>query len=179
MAVKISGGAKMKKALDDLAKKVAKGGHVDVGYFDRSPDYKDGASMPQVAAWMEFGTRTAPARPFMRNTVAKHSNRWGEELEAALKRSDFDVKTALSDVGTVIENQICDEIAEGTFEPNKPLTNLLKWRFPKGDYTTEQFLKAVHDLKKGATARAGKPLVWSGRLLSEVASQVKDGPGES
>ncbi|KXV60290.1 hypothetical protein AD948_05935 [Acetobacter senegalensis] len=174
----MKGGDKLRKALADLSKKVEKGGHVDVGFFEDAT-YPDGTPVAQVASWMEFGTPTSRPRPFMRNTVAKHSDRWGEALEAALKDSDFDVKIALSAVGVIIESQIRDEIAEGEFEPNKPLTNLLKWRFPKGDYTTEQFLKAVHDLKKGATASSGKPLVWSGRMFQSVTHEVKDGPGES
>ncbi|GAN72113.1 hypothetical protein ASY01nite_13990 [Acetobacter syzygii] len=179
MAVKISGGDKMRAALEKLSQKVKSGATVEVGFFDKSQPYKKGASVPQVATWTEFGTATAPPRPFMRNTIANNSGDWGAELEVALKGADFDAKKALARVGMVIEGQIRDEIAALDAPPNAPLTNLLKDRFPTGSYTTEDFLKAVHDLKKGATAPPGKPLVWSGKLFRDVASQVKDGTDES
>jgi hypothetical protein len=56
------------------------------------------------------------------------------------------------------------------------LTNILKDRFPKGGYTKDEFLQAVKDLKHGATAPPGRPLVWSGDMLDAAAYDVKDGP---
>ncbi|NSL91710.1 HK97-gp10 family putative phage morphogenesis protein [Acetobacter syzygii] len=178
MAVKISGGDKMRAALEKLSQKVKSGAHVRVGFLE-GETYPDGTSVAQVAAWNEFGTLTADPRPFMRNTVTNNSGGWGIALGAALEETDFDAKKALNATGMIIAGQVRDEISALDTPPNAPLTNLLKDRFPTGDYTTEDFLKAVHDLKNGVTAPAAKPLVWSGRMRNSVKHEVKDGADES
>ncbi|GAN86346.1 HK97-gp10 family putative phage morphogenesis protein [Komagataeibacter intermedius] len=180
MAVNFNGGSKLKAALNKLSQKVKDGGHVRVGYLEGAK-YDDEKHTPvaQVAAWDEFGTPTAPPRPFMRDTIAKHSDQWGDGLGKALKATDYDVNRALAGVGSIIVGQIIDQIDEGSYQPNAPLTNLLKDRFPKGDYSTEDFLKAVHDLKNGADAPEGTPLNWSDRMRNSTAYEVKDGPDES
>ncbi|QHC34153.1 hypothetical protein [Komagataeibacter xylinus] len=178
MAVNFNGGSKLKAALEKLSQKVKDGGHVRVGFLE-GKSYPDGTPVAQVAAWNEFGTKTAPPRPFMRNTISAHSEQWGDALSAALKSTDYDAKKSLEVVGMVIEGQIRDEISNLNDPPNAPLTNLLKDRFPRGDYSTEDFLQAVHDLKNGETAPEGKPLVWSGLMRQDVSHEVKDGPDES
>ncbi|WP_010508406.1 hypothetical protein [Komagataeibacter europaeus] len=174
MAVNFNGGDKMKAALEKLSQKVRSGATLQAGYLEGAT-YPDGTPVAQVAAWDEFGTKTAAPRPFMRNTVAAHSGQWGAALGAALKQTDYDAKKSLNVVGMVIEGQIRDEISALNEPANAPLTNLLKDRFPMGGYTKDDFLQAVHDLENGATAPEGKPLVWSGRLRQDVSHEVKDG----
>ncbi|MBO1325349.1 hypothetical protein K2X14_11580 [Acetobacter sp. TBRC 12305] len=179
MAVKIKsvGGVGLQNALKQLQQKVGEGAHVRVGFLEGSAE----GDIPtaQIAAWNEFGTKTAPPRPFMRNTVAHNKDGWGKLLEASLKATGYQTNAALAMAGEKMVGQMQKEIT-ATGEPaNAPLTNLLKDRFPMGGYTTEDFLQAIKDLKKGATAPAGKPLVWSGNMLDSVASEVKGGPDES
>ena len=85
-----------------------------------------------------------------------------------------DVKAALAIIGQYMEGQVREQISSGVFEPNTETTNILKQRFPKGDYTFDDFLSAANDAKKGETATAGKPLVWSGKLLQSVTSVVNN-----
>ncbi|WP_438381477.1 hypothetical protein ABHV46_10825 [Asaia sp. BMEF1] len=169
----LRGGDKLRKALDDLAKKVARGGTVEAGVFEDAT-YPDGTPVAQVAQWDEFGTKSAPPRPFMRQTINDNQDKWGADLAKALQATDFDAEKALGIVGERIASQIRDTIREGDFAPNSDLTNLLKDRYPKGDYGTAEFLQAVADLKNGARGGGGKPLVWSGQLLNSIRSQVSD-----
>lgn len=172
--VKISGGGKLKAALANLSQKVKDGAHVRVGYLEGAT-YDDEKHTPvaQVAAWDEFGTATAPPRPFMRPTIAQHQDGWGKALGSALNQTDFDVDRALAGTGAIMASQIVDQIDATTSPANAPLTNLLKDRFPKGDYTRDDFLKAVHDLAAGAQAPLGQPLNWSGRMRNSVSYEVK------
>lgn len=169
----LRGGDKLRKALDDLAKKVARGGTVEAGVLEDAT-YPDGTPVAQVAQWNEFGTKSAPPRPFMRQTINDNQDKWGGDLAKALKATDYEAEKALGIVGERIASQIRDTIREGDFAPNSDLTNLLKDRYPKGDYGTAEFLKAVSDLKNGARGADGKPLVWSGQLLNSIRSQVSD-----
>lgn len=167
------GGDKLQKALNDLAKKVKRGGSVANGVFEDAT-YPDGTSVAQVAAWNEFGTPTAPPRPFMRTTINEHQDEWGADLGKILHATDYDVPRALALMGERIAGQIRETIANGSFAPNSDLTNLLKDRYPTGDYGTEEFLNAVSDLESGERGPDGKPLVWSGQLLNSIRSEVSD-----
>lgn len=163
-------GADILKRLTQTSTKLP---HVNVGFFD-TDQYPDGTYVAQVAYWNEFGTKGMPARPFMRQTIAAHKDEWGSKLGSALEYTGGDVKAALAIIGQYMEGQVREQISSGVFEPNTETTNILKQRFPKGDYTFDDFLSAANDAKKGETATAGKPLVWSGKLLQSVTSEVND-----
>ena len=174
MPMKSTGGPGWRAAIARLKKKVEDGAHVQVGFLE-GETYPDGTPVAQVASWNEFGTKTAPPRPFMRNTIANNKDKWPALMAAALKASDLDAKKAMAMCGEKMVAQMRDEIVSMDAPANAPLTNLLKDRFPTGDYTKDDFLQAVSDLEAGASAPAGKPLVWSGQLLRSVEYEVKDG----
>lgn len=95
---------------------------VKVGLFS-SARYPDGTPVTNVAAWNEFGTSRAPARPFMRNANA---NRIREPVRALLAaRLDghliVDHKLA-SQVGNVAKREYQQEIRELDRPPNAPAT---------------------------------------------------------
>lgn len=167
------GGDKLQKALNDLAKKVKRGGTVEVGVFEDAT-YPDGTSVARVAKWNEFGTKSTPPRPFMRQTINDKQGSWGNALGKALHVTDYDAGKALGIVGEHIAEQIRETIANGSFAPNSDLTNLLKDRYPKGGYGAEEFVKAASDLRSGKRGPDGKPLVWSGKLLNSIRSEVSD-----
>lgn len=171
-----------KKLSDSLSKgilarlsKVADGDpHVNVGFFDNA-EYPNGTNVATVAYWMEKGTKSSKPRPFMHKAIDDNQKVWKQTLFKALKDTDGNVSAALHMLGSEMMADIQEAISKGTFKPNSPLTNLLKDRYPSGDYTDEQFLKAVHDVKAGeVNAPPGKPLVWSGRLLQSVTFQVEE-----
>ncbi|QEO17850.1 HK97-gp10 family putative phage morphogenesis protein [Acetobacter vaccinii] len=177
MAVKIKsvGGVGLANALKQLQEKLGQGAHLRSGFLEDAT-YPDGTPVAQVAFWDEFGTKTAPPRPFMRNAIAHNKGEWGKLMEAALKATGYNVDQALALCGEKITDQVKEEIVSFSEPENAMLTNILKDRFPMGDYTKDDFLQAVRDLKDGATAPAGKPLVWSGVMLNSAAYDVKDGP---
>ncbi|MEE8663494.1 MAG: hypothetical protein SOH81_07935 [Acetobacter sp.] len=179
MALKSLRGKGWKAAIRDIERKAREGAHTRVGYLEGETSEND-ASLPlaQVAAWNEFGTKTAPARPFMRDTVANHKGEWAEKLAGIIKEYGYNTHQALDAMGAVIERQMGDQIAEGNYTKNSDITNLLKYRFPLNDYSTEDFLKAVRDVKNGKRAPEGTPLVWSGQLKNNIHHDVKDGPAD-
>lgn len=177
MAVKIKsvGGVGLQNALKQLQEKLGQGAHVRSGFLEGAT-YPDGTPVAQVAYWDEYGTKTAPSRPFMRTAIANNKGDWGRLMGAALKATGYNVDQALALVGDKITDQVKEEIVSFTAPENAMLTNILKDRFPKGGYTKDEFLQAVKDLKHGATAPPGKPLVWSGDMLDAAAYDVKNGP---
>lgn len=48
---------------------------LQVGWFS-SANYTDSLPVSQVAFWQEFGTKTAPPRPFFRPAVAENKSKW-------------------------------------------------------------------------------------------------------
>ena len=65
----ISGGDKLQRALDRIAKNLSKAASVEIGFAENAT-YPDGTSVALVAALNEFGTGKIPPRPFFRNMVA-------------------------------------------------------------------------------------------------------------
>lgn len=177
MALKSLRGKGWKAAIRDIERKAQQGAHTRVGFLE-GQTYPDGTSVAQVAAWDEFGTKTSPPRPFMRDTIAEHKDEWAGDLKKIIKKNDYDVHQCMDVMGYIISSQMRDQIQEGDYAKNSDLTNLLKHRFPTGEYTTADFLEAVRDVKDGKRAPEGKPLVWSGTVFNSVAHDVKDGPAD-
>ena len=79
--LKVKGGDKMKAYLGALSNLVGSATAVRVGFLEseRYPASAQQASLhvAQVAFWNEFGTITAPARPFFRQTIKGHQDHWG------------------------------------------------------------------------------------------------------
>ena len=159
--VTLRGGDKLRAALDDLAKKIQRGGKVQAGVFEDAK-YSDGTSVVKVAQWNEFGTAKTPPRPFMRQTINDHQDEWGNALGKALQATDYNVEASLGQVGDVIASQIRDTIREGEFEPISPATLAARLRGDKKRGT----LKSVN------METASRPLVDTGNLLNSIKSEV-------
>lgn len=171
----VKGGNKLKKKLAEIARKLGGRKQVRVGFLEGAT-YPDGTSVPMVAAIQEFGAPAVgiPPRPYFRTMVAEKEPGWGKATAACLKASGMDAKKALALMGEGISGQLRQSIEEFEAVPNSPVTNLLKQRFPTGDGVTfGDVQQARADVAEGATAPAGKPLVWSGHLLASVDYEVK------
>ena len=122
-----TGGDKLTKYLENLAKKVSKGGELRVGFLEGSTD-SDGTSMPMIAAIQEFGApgKSIPARPFMKPTVDKHSDEWGEVIGDELVKNEYDGYLTLKSMGELIADEIVVSITEVTGPPLSPITLMLR-----------------------------------------------------
>ena len=150
----ISGGDKLEAYLKGLAQKVAKASTVEIGFPEGSThvDAKTGATMslPLLAALNEFGRpeHNQPPRPFMRNTVAKHSAEWGEQVEDLLKANDYDAAATLGQLGEIVKGQMQNEI-QTLQDPPLAASTIAKKKF-------------------------SKPLIDSGKMAASVVSTVKE-----
>lgn len=89
------------------------------------PDTSEGLYVAQVAFWVEFGTKTAPARPAFRNMIRSNSGDWGGDLGNYLKTTHYDAARSLGLIGTEIQDQLKDSINEWPAD-NAPLTVKIK-----------------------------------------------------
>lgn len=169
----VSGGGELQKRLDAIAKKLAKASTLEVGFLE-GETYPDGTPVALVAAVNNFGapSRGIPPRPFMSNTVAKHSGEWPDQIAKLLEVNDMDAEKTLGQMGLLIADEITDSIFDFDAVPNSPVTDLLKQRFPTGGQTFADVLQARHDIANGAMAPAGKQLVWSGQMAAAPKSKV-------
>lgn len=174
--ITLKGGEALDRRLEMIARKVAKPWAVRVG-FPEGERYEDGTPVAQIAAIQNFGAPAAgiPARPFFSNMIAEKSGSWGEALANRLKALDWDIRAALDQMGRGIAGQLETSIRNMDSPPNSMVTNLLKQRFPTGDYESDDVWQAFKDVAAGETAAPGKPLVWSGKMLSSVKWEVVEG----
>ena len=128
------GGARLEKAADRLTS-AQKAAHPS--WESRLRAWADWQSknhpilhVAQVAFWNEFGTSTAPARPFFRNMISKESPDWGNSLGNYLTSSEFDATRALRLMGVEIEDDLKDSINSWASD-NAELTQHIKG-FNKG-----------------------------------------------
>jgi len=124
----ISGGEKLKAALEKISKRVAKRRTLSVGWLEteRYPD--SGMQVAAVAAIQEFGAPRAsiPARPFFRPMIAKHSDEWGPLLGKALKVYGYDVDKALNALGLTVSEELQQSIMAVNSPPLSPITLMLR-----------------------------------------------------
>jgi hypothetical protein len=169
----VTGGAGLEAAMQGIADRIAKAKEVRVGFLAHST-YPDGTPVAMVAAIDNFGAPAAgiPARPFFTNMVADKSGTWSEQFGQVLKANDYDADKALELMGEGIADQLRQSIIDTDGPPNSPVTNLLKQRFPMGGQSFDDVMQARHDVANGATAPAGKPLVWSGVMINSIGRDV-------
>lgn len=174
--VSLSGGDKLERRLAALATRVAKGATLKVGFLEGAT-YPDGTNVAQIAAIQNFGApaKGIPPRPFFSDFIKRYGPEWGAQLARLLVASDYDALRALNLMGFKMSAQLRQQIVDTNAPPNSPVTDLLKQRFPTGDYEPGDVWQAFHDVAAGATAPAGKPLVWSGTMLNAVDHEVVEG----
>jgi len=94
------------------------------------PSTKAPLPVATVAFWNNFGTKTAPARPFFSNMIAEDSPTWGRRLASVAKATNYDTKLTLARMGEGIQGQLVRRIVEWPAD-NAPLTIAIKG-FNKG-----------------------------------------------
>jgi hypothetical protein len=172
------GGAKASGYLSTLAKKLTQGKVVNVGFLEGAT-YPDGTPVAQVAFWNEFGTKTAPPRPFFRSMIQAKSPKWGNALQKHLKATDYDAQKALARVGSGVVDQLVKSIVDFTEPALSPVTLML--RKMKDDdsglvvtgRTVAEARARVAAGETGASGTRAKPLIDTGRLQGRVNFEVK------
>jgi hypothetical protein len=144
----LSGGDKLKSALDEIARKLGSAAVLRVGFLEGAT-YPDGTSVPLVAAINEFGapSRGQPPRPFFRQMIAADSPGWPEAVSENLIATGYDAKQTLERVGAGIAGQLRESIEKFTDPP----------------------------LAASTIARKGfdKPLIASGHMQNSVDFEVE------
>jgi hypothetical protein len=139
----LSGGDKLKAALDEIARELDKGHTLRVGFLGNA-SYPDGTSVALVAAINEFGapSRGQPPRPFFRRMIAAHSDEWPNAIAANLKATGYDVQATLQRIGAGIAGQLRDSIVSLVDPPLAPST-IQKKGFEKPLIDTGVLIQAV------------------------------------
>lgn len=117
----VSGGSKLRDALNKLGNSLKTATKVEVGFLDRAT-YPDGTPVALVAAANEFGTSKIPPRPFFRTMIRKNSEKWPINLRTALTNTGGDAATSLGQVGQEIQEELQDSIRSNVPPPNAPAT---------------------------------------------------------
>lgn len=111
MAIKnISGGDKLQKKLEEIARKMG-GGAVKVGFLEGAT-YSDGTPVPAVAFWNEYGTEKTPPRPFFRRMIAKESPTWAGKMSKLAKATNYDGARVLGLMGEDVSGALKQSINE-------------------------------------------------------------------
>lgn len=108
-----------------------------------------GVDMAQIAMFNELGTSTAPARPFLRDSVDENEDVIRDQCGKELKKltTGATAETVLKRVGALGVRLVQEKIVSGSFKPNAPSTIR----------------------KKGSD----KPLIDTGRMRQSVKYVVK------
>jgi hypothetical protein len=96
-----------------------------VGIHEGAGSYEGGPSVAQVAFWNEYGTRIAPARSFIRSTVAEKEKAIEDKKVEGLLGLYEGKKTArqaIASVALFLSESIKNKIKSNVPPPNAPST---------------------------------------------------------
>lgn len=94
-----------------------------------APD-RDGLPVAQVAFWNNFGTETAPPRPFFSNMIAETVPGMGPKMVEMVHEGSYNTKRVLTLAGTYLSDELVRRIKDWPAD-NAPLTVAIKG-FNKG-----------------------------------------------
>ncbi len=114
---------------------------VNVGVIEEAT-YPTGESVAQVAFWNEYGTATAPARPFFRKTINDNKSAWIQSVGNLMKIHGGDTEKVMSLMGEHIKGQITQSILTWTDPPNSAYT-VAKKGFNKPLVDTAQMSRSI------------------------------------
>lgn len=180
MATKaFTGGEKLEKKLRELAKKLGKGGTLNVGFLEGSTE-EDGTSLPMVAAIQEFGAPDAsiPSRPYFRSMISKENGHWGDDIGKLLMATNYDVALALGQMGAEIKGELQQSIIDLVDPPLSDITVMLRHmraQDPSLIVTGATVGEAARRVAAGESPgdASTKPLIDSGTMLNGVDFEVE------
>lgn len=100
---------------------------LQVGWFN-SASYTNSLSVSQVAHWQEFGTKSAPPRPFFRPAIEDNKPKWISLVDSganAVLEGRATMSQVFGGLGLMAEADIRNKIA-GQHKPLSPVTLALR-----------------------------------------------------
>lgn len=177
----LTGGDKLDRVLESLARKLERGGKLKVGFLEGAT-YPDGTPVAMVAALQNFGApaRGIPPRPFFTNMIAEKSERWASALAVMLKRNDWDVDKTLEQMGAGIKGQLQQAIVDMNAPPLSAITLMLrKMRYedPDLEVTGATVGEAARRVAAGESTAGGssKVLIDTAHMINSVDYEVTGG----
>lgn len=165
------------KKLTEIARKMG-GGAVRVGFLENSPSgtYPGGMNVASAALLTNFGhggNFPSPPRPFFTMMIAKDSPNWPGMMGKLAAAYDYDGTKVLAQMGKHIEGELAESIVNTNEPPLSKTTLVLRAKFPMNpqDIRITDVLAAQHGGEE-ATGTGAKPLVWTGRMLRGIGSEV-------
>lgn len=174
-----SGGDRLKRVLDDMARGVASASAVEVGFLANAT-YPNGTPVAMVAAIQEFGAPRVgvPPRPYFRTMIETKKGEWPAAMARLMRENHYDARTVLAQTGAAIKGQLQQSIVDLTAPPLSPTTLML--RRMKSDSPDLVVTRATVVEARARVARgesyggvSDKPLVESGNLLNSVDFRVE------
>lgn len=110
--------SKLRKATEQL----------QVGWFEGAK-YDDGTPVAGIAALQEFGSKRAPARPFMRPATEDNRAKWVQAYYGAAQQwlnSSGTYSSVLTTVGLVVQADVKSAIVGGNHQALSPVTLALR-----------------------------------------------------
>lgn len=140
VSLTFNGGGRMNRVLSLMERRVNNARAVNVGFLasatypatysnrleHRISPRRGAKFVAQAAFWNEFGTATAPERPYFRTMIAEKSPRWGESMAYLARVHNYDARKILTNMGIGIQGQLVDSIRGWDDPPNAPLTVAIK-----------------------------------------------------
>lgn len=179
MASAFKGGDLMAKRLGEIAKKIEQEKVLRVGFLETAK-YPSGEQVAQVAFWDEYGTKTAPPRPFFRGAIAKNKEAWVRRFGKLVALNDYDVDKAMRIIADEMVNDVQSSIYELTSPALSPLTLMIrKVMIGRTDQKAQwaDVAEAIKRLKRGDSTDgvSDKPLIYSNVMVSHVQFDIVDG----
>lgn len=175
----LTGGAKLRAKLEEIARQIEGKHELRVGFLEgaRYPD-DAGTSVAQAAWWLNYGTKSAPPRPFFTGMIAEKSDGWGDALARILRSNGYDVKDALAKMGEGISGQLRQSLIDLDAPALSPITLMIrhmKIQNPHLSVTGATVGEAAARVAAGesygdASTKVG---VYTGHMLNSIDYEVK------
>jgi len=123
----------------------------DGGQAMESGDEREGpVTLVDVAKFNEYGTVTAPPRPWLRTSLKRRRTRWGKLAGAAMTQGPASAsQQGLQQLAVVMASDVKETLLAGPWEPNAPAT--IRKKGPNG---------------------SDQPLVDTGRLVQSQRAAI-------
>ena len=155
------------------------GKKISCGFFEES-QYENDIKVAKVAFYNEFGTTTAPPRPFFRPCVKNNKRKWVASLRrgvVAVENNRINAENMLNQIGLMMQGDLMESIVNVNEPPLSPITLMLrKW---KNEGILENVRKrnvweALRAVQRGEdySSAPTKPLQDTGKMLMSVQYKI-------